>query len=140
MVDLKEDFELAAEWQRAVAVEHPNDSRNLKAAAMLDQLAETVAAINPNVLATYQEIFEGGPGDDIGFHALEDKREMMSRIGFHYFPATAEEFVGILFQDTQETAESAIQRGEIRLGDSRIAVRRCGLHERRNSRLAASHR
>ena len=92
MVDLKEDFELAAEWRRAVAVEHPSDNRNLKAAAMLDQLAETVAAINPNVLATYQEIFEGGPGDDSGFHALEDKREMMNRIGFHYFPATAEEF------------------------------------------------
>ena len=92
MVDLKEDFELTAEWRRAVAVEHPSDNRNLKAAAMLDQLAETVAAINPNVLATYQEIFEGGPGDDSGFHALEDKREMMNRIGFHYFPATAEEF------------------------------------------------
>jgi hypothetical protein len=43
MVDLKEDFELAAEWRRAVAVEHPSDSRNLKAAAMLDQLDETVA-------------------------------------------------------------------------------------------------
>jgi hypothetical protein len=25
MVDLKEDFELAAEWRRAVAVEHPSD-------------------------------------------------------------------------------------------------------------------
>jgi hypothetical protein len=52
IVDLKEDFELAAEWRRAVAVEHPSDSRNLKAAAMLGQLAETVAAINPDVLAS----------------------------------------------------------------------------------------
>jgi hypothetical protein len=34
---------------------------------MLDHLAETVAAINPIVLATYQEIFEGGPGDEQRF-------------------------------------------------------------------------
>jgi len=47
-MDLKENFELAAQWRRTVAAEHPEDSRNLKAAAMLDQLAETVATINPD--------------------------------------------------------------------------------------------
>ena len=65
-MDLKEDFELAAQWRRTVAAEHPDDSRNLKAAATLDQLAETVAAINPEVLATYEELFEVGPGDESG--------------------------------------------------------------------------
>ncbi len=91
-MDVKEDFELAAQWRRTVAAEHPEDSRNLKAAAMLDQLAETVATINPDVLATYEEIFERGPGDERGFRAVEEQEEMICQIGFQYFPATAEEF------------------------------------------------
>ena len=44
-MDLKEDFEIAAEWRRTVAAEQPDDSRNLEAAAKLDRLAETAAAL-----------------------------------------------------------------------------------------------
>ena len=64
----------------------------LAAAAMLDQLAETVATINPDVLATCEEIFERGPGDERGFRAVEEQEEMICQIGFQYFPATGEEF------------------------------------------------
>ena len=64
----------------------------LAAVAMLNQLAETVAIINPDVLATCEEIFERGPGDERGFRAVEEQEEMICQIGFQYFPATGVEF------------------------------------------------
>lgn len=88
---LKEEFEMAADWRQTVAAEHPEDSRNLEAVAVLNQLAGTVAAINPQVLAAYEELFSR-TDEDSGFRAIEEQEEMKLRVGFHYFPATAEEF------------------------------------------------
>ena len=36
---LRLDFEQTADWRRSKAAEHPEDSRNLEAAALLDKLA-----------------------------------------------------------------------------------------------------
>ena len=88
-MDLKEEFEFAAEWRRTVAAEHLDDRRNLNAAQCLDKLAQTVGAINPAVLEAFEELFDG---DDVAFRDGETYQEMLRQIGFHYWPDTAEDF------------------------------------------------
>ena len=47
------DFEQTADWRRSKAAEHPEDSRNLEAAALLDKLAASVETVAPDLLDAY---------------------------------------------------------------------------------------
>jgi hypothetical protein len=47
---LRLDFEQTADWRRSKAAEHPEDSRNLEAAALLDKLAASVETVAPDLL------------------------------------------------------------------------------------------
>ena len=44
------DFEQTADWRGSKAAEHPEDSRNLEAAALLDKLAASVETVAPDLL------------------------------------------------------------------------------------------
>ena len=83
---LRLDFEQTADWRRSKAAEHPEDSRNLEAAALLDKLAASVETVAPDLLDAY-----GSLRDD--YMDSEQHSEMFRQIGFHSWPETAEEFV-----------------------------------------------
>ena len=82
---LRLNFENTAEWRRKKAEEHPDDTRNAEAAELLDKLTNTIDAVDPAVLSAYHELFDDYPDS-------EEHSEMLLRIGFHSWPATAEEF------------------------------------------------
>jgi hypothetical protein len=56
--DLREEFERQAQWRREKAAEYPEDSRNLDAAALFDQLAQSVVSLPPPVLEAFTELFD----------------------------------------------------------------------------------
>jgi hypothetical protein len=84
--DLRLDFANTAHWRREKAAEHPEDSRNIEAAELLDRLAKTVKDIDPNFLDAY-----GALWDDV--MDAEQHSETLRQIGIQSFPQTAEEFV-----------------------------------------------
>jgi hypothetical protein len=86
---LKYSFEGTAEWRRAKAQEYPNDERNLQAAESLDRLATTVDQIEPVLLTAYTKLFDGVDS----FYGVELESEMTRTVGFHWWPASATEFV-----------------------------------------------
>jgi len=89
---LRLDFEQTADWRRSKAAEHPEDSRNLEAAALLDKLAASVETVAPDLLDAY-----GSLRDD--YMDSEQHSEMFRQIGFHSWPETAEEFVKACIAD-----------------------------------------
>jgi hypothetical protein len=46
---LRLDLECAADWRERKALKHPDDERNLEAAAILGRLIQTIDDINPVV-------------------------------------------------------------------------------------------
>src|SRR6476619_4751946 len=89
---LRLDFEQTADWRRSKAAEHPEDSRNLEAAALLDKLAASVETVAPDLLDAY-----GSLRDD--YMDSEQHSEMFRQIGFDSWPETAEEFVKACIAD-----------------------------------------
>ena len=89
---LRLDFEQTADWRRSKAGEHPEDSRNLEAAALPDKLAASVETVAPDLLDAY-----GSLRDD--YMDSEQHSEMFRQIGFHSGPETAEEFVKACIAD-----------------------------------------
>jgi hypothetical protein len=85
-LSLTDTFKFQAEWRREKAKEHPDDERNLEAATIFDRLALTVDNIPPDVLIAYHDLFDDLPD-------TETEQEMLRAVGFHSFPASAEEFV-----------------------------------------------
>ena len=64
---LRLDFEQTADWRRSEAAEHPEDSRNLEAAALARKLAASVETVAPDLLDAY-----GSPsGRGRGFRAAQ---------------------------------------------------------------------
>ncbi len=47
---LRLDFGETARWRREKAAEHPEDSRNVEAAELLDRLAKTIKDVDPTLL------------------------------------------------------------------------------------------
>ena len=84
---LRLDFGETARWRREKAAEHPEDSRNIEAAELLDRLAKTIKDVDPTLLDTYGALWDDEVQDS------EQHSEMLRLIGFHFFPQTAEEFV-----------------------------------------------
>jgi hypothetical protein len=84
--ELKETFEMQAEWRRQKAAEYPDDSRNTEAAKIFDRLAATVENVPPDVLAAYEELFDDLP--DVEVH-----QEMLRQVGFYTSYDNAEDFV-----------------------------------------------
>jgi hypothetical protein len=82
---LKGDFESTAEWRREIASQHPDDSRHVGAAELLERLVKMCDDIDPAVLEAYAALFRNLR--DMDAHA-----EMLRWVGFDYWPATAEEF------------------------------------------------
>ena len=72
---LRLDFEQTADWRRSKAAEHPEDSRNLEAAALLDKLAASVETVAPDLLDAY-----GSLRDD--YMDSEQHSERFRQIGF----------------------------------------------------------
>jgi hypothetical protein len=81
---LVEIFEGKAQWRRQKAVEHPDDRRNLEAAAILDRLAKSVDSVPPTTLNSFFELYEDYEGEELG--------EELRQVGFHSDPKTAEDF------------------------------------------------
>ena len=84
---LRLDFGETARWRREKAAAHPEDSRNVEAAELLDGLAKTIKDVDPTLLDAYGALWDDGIQDS------EQHRELLQLIGFHFFPQTAEEFV-----------------------------------------------
>jgi hypothetical protein len=84
---LRLDFGETARWRREKAAEHPEDSRNVEAAELLDRLAKTIKDVDPTLLDAYGSLWD----DDV--QDSEQHSEMLRLIGFQSFPHTAEEFV-----------------------------------------------
>ena len=84
---LRLDFGETARWRREKAAEHPDDSRNVEAAELLDRLAKTIKDVDPTLLDAYGSLWD----DEV--HDSEQHSEMLRLVGFQFFPQTAEEFV-----------------------------------------------
>jgi hypothetical protein len=56
---LRLDFEQTADWRRSKAAEHPEDSRNLEAAALLDKLAASVETVAPDLGSSPRQLLTG---------------------------------------------------------------------------------
>jgi hypothetical protein len=84
--NLKVSFEHTAEWRHRVALEHPNDERNVKAADALERLASTVDQVDTKLLAVFEEKF----ADEDSIFLLN---EMLRQIGFHTDYVDAADFV-----------------------------------------------
>jgi hypothetical protein len=93
-LELQDDFKEQAEWRREKAEQHPADERNLKAAAVFDQLAATVDAIPQDVFRAFSEL-----DVDDGLLDVERWTEMLRDVGFSSSPETAEEFVRSFIAD-----------------------------------------
>ena len=93
-LELQDDFKEQAEWRREKAEQHPADERNLKAAAVFDQLNATVDAIPQDVFRAFSE-----PDVDDGLLDVERWTEMLRDVGFSSSPETAEEFVRSFIAD-----------------------------------------
>ena len=91
--ELRDEFERTATWRREKAAEHPDDTRNAEAAAVLDRLAETAVDVDARLLTAYEELIEG---------LMESERhsEMLREIGFHSWPSTASEFISRFIAET----------------------------------------
>jgi hypothetical protein len=85
MRELAEEFERQAEWRREKAQQYPRDNRSAEAAARFDRLAKSVADCPPAVAEAAWGLFESVPDS-------EAWQQMMTEVGFWYFPETAEEF------------------------------------------------
>jgi hypothetical protein len=83
---LRLDFGETARWRREKGAEHPEDSRNVEAAELLDRLAKTIKDVDPTLLDAYGALWDDVPDS-------EQHSEMLRLIGFQSFPQTAEEFV-----------------------------------------------
>jgi len=81
---LVEIFEAKAQWRRQKAGEHPEDKRNLEAAAILDRLAKSVESVPPTTLNSFFELYEDYEGEELS--------EELRQVGFHSDPKTAEDF------------------------------------------------
>jgi hypothetical protein len=87
---LKESLEGTAEWRRRVALEYPDDERNVKAAKALERLATTVEQVDPKLLAVFGEELDDA---DDWFQNQELLSEMLRQIGFHTDYVDAADFV-----------------------------------------------
>ena len=76
----------AAEWRRQTATEHPDDQRNLEAAAILDRLAHSVDDIDPTLLGAFIELYDDP-------EAAEAWGEMVRQVGFRSSPGDVAELV-----------------------------------------------
>lgn len=89
---LAEEFKGQAHWRRQKAEEYPNDARNMKAAELLEKLAETVTDCPDELIFDYLHFGEDEEFDeDKLFKFQEVKSERFRFIGFGWHPATAEE-------------------------------------------------
>jgi hypothetical protein len=95
-LELRDVFKEQAEWRREKAKQHPNDERNLKAAAIFDRLAATVDAIPQDVFLVFSDL---GPDVDDGLLDVERWTEMLRDVGFSSSPETAEDFVRSFIAD-----------------------------------------
>jgi hypothetical protein len=93
-VELRDDFKEQAEWRREKAEQHPDDKRQLEAAAIFDRLAATVDAIPQDVLIAFSKLEV-----DDGLLDVERWTEMLCDVGFGLSPKTAEEFVRSFIAD-----------------------------------------
>jgi hypothetical protein len=83
---LKSDFLAAATRRREEAIRSPLDERYYEAIQLLASLAATVDHIEPRLLAAYTELWEG-PVESAA------QAELLSEVGFNFWPSTAAEFV-----------------------------------------------
>jgi hypothetical protein len=83
---LKDEFLDTARWRREKAADNADDERNLLAADLLEQLADTVNQVESNLLVAYAEL-----GEDC--RDFETHSELMRTIGFQWAPESASEVV-----------------------------------------------
>ena len=55
---LRLDFGETARWRREKAAEHPEDSRNVEAAELLDRLTKTIKDVDPTLLDAYGSLWD----------------------------------------------------------------------------------
>jgi hypothetical protein len=89
---LKIDFTSTADWRREQARQWPENAGYLKAAALLDQLAETVDDIDTAYIKAYGALVDRLPD-------AEQDNEVLRQIGFESWPENAEEFVKAYISD-----------------------------------------
>lgn len=77
------DCALTAEWRRRKAEEHPNDSRNMEAALLLERLAPEIAALNGSEIHSRLE----------GRYDAEIVSTALRKVGFQLQPNTGLELL-----------------------------------------------
>ena len=77
---LRLDFGETARWRREKAAEHPEDSRNIEAAKLLDRLAKTIKDVDPTLLDTYGALWDDEVQDS------EQHSEMLRLLAFTSSP------------------------------------------------------
>jgi hypothetical protein len=87
---LRLDLECAADWRERKALQHPDDERNLEAAAILDRLIQTIDDINPVVRNSYGKLFRSSDAGLVEAN-IEAHNVMLRQVGFRSRPETAEE-------------------------------------------------
>jgi hypothetical protein len=83
---LRTEFLNTADWRRQKAIEHPDDKRNEEAAQLLERLATTVEQVEAHLIKAFYELREDS-------REAEEYSEMLRKVGFHWGPKTATEFV-----------------------------------------------
>jgi hypothetical protein len=102
----KEDVALAisstADWRRQKAIDFPNDTRNAKAAKLLDALALSVAQVPDAVIRDYTIL---GVAPDTFEYLSEAQSEALRQVGFWHFPDTAEELLLGIIEEVASKGE-----------------------------------
>lgn len=94
-----------ARWRREKASEFPNDDRNITAAGLLEQIADTVDAIPDGLMRDYASLWN----EQIAFKLIEAQSTLLREVGFRTSFDNATKLVELLMDHAADARYDADQ-------------------------------
>jgi hypothetical protein len=98
--NFKTSIDNAIGWRNEKVIVYPGDGRNQNAVRHLTALLRSCDELSTDRIRAYQNIY-----DEFSYVTSSIESSMLRRIGFDYFPKSADEFVSDLVSNVSGSAE-----------------------------------